>query len=247
VTERPPARGGGAVDAIVADKARTPRMFSAIADRYDLLNHVLSFNVDRRWRRALVAFARAHPGERILDVATGTADVAIGFSDRTRAGGIVGIDPSSGMLDVARRKLDGSRAGERIALLEGDALALPFEEAAFDVVSIAFGLRNLSDGARGTREMVRVLKPGGRLVILEFLPPRWSAPPAHRVYLGAILPVAGRLISGSREAYAYLAASIQGFVEESEVREVMRGAGLRSVESRRLTGGIAALYRGVKS
>ncbi len=238
---------GRSVGAIVDDKSRTPRMFSAIAHRYDFLNHALSCNVDRRWRRGLVAFARAHGGERVLDVATGTADVAIEFARRTRVGHVVGVDPSTGMLEVGCGKVAALDLDGRVTLTEGDALALPFDDGAFHVVSIAFGLRNLPDYERGVAEMARVLAPGGRLVVLEFLPPRGAALLAYRVYLGAILPVAGRLISGSREAYGYLAASIRDFMEESEVRSLLSGAGLRHVESRRLTGGIAALYRGVKS
>jgi len=137
--------------------------------------------------------------------------------------------------------------GGRVALVEGDALALPLADASVDVVSIAFGLRNLPDYEAGVREMARVLRPGGRLVVLEFMPPRGAALLAYRVYLGAVLPVAGRIISGSSQAYGYLSQSIREFMDVSEVRELLASAGLRHVESRRLSGGIAALYRGVKS
>ncbi len=234
------------VDALVSDKSRTPRMFTAIARRYDLLNHVLSFNVDRSWRRALVAYARAHVGERVLDVATGTGDVAIAFAQRTRVAAVVGLDPSDGMLAVGHEKL-AAAPQPRIHLVMGDALALPLADASVDVVSIAFGLRNLPDYDAGVHEMARVLKPGGRMVVLEFLPPQGAALLAYRVYLGAVLPIAGRAISGSREAYGYLSASIRQFMPADEVRELLATAGLRRVESRRLSGGIASLYRGVKS
>jgi demethylmenaquinone methyltransferase/2-methoxy-6-polyprenyl-1,4-benzoquinol methylase len=236
-----------AADAMVADKSRTPGMFTTIARRYDFLNHALSFNVDRNWRRALVGYARAHAGEHVLDVATGTGDVALAFARRTRVASVMGLDPSEGMLAVAREKLAGDTLERRIRLVEGDALALPLADASVDVVSIAFGLRNLPDYERGMAEMARVLKPGGRLVIQEFLPPTVSALLAYRDYLGAELHVAGRIISGSNEAYRYLSASIRDFMEATEVRDLMGEAGLRRVESRRLTGGIAALYRGVKS
>jgi demethylmenaquinone methyltransferase/2-methoxy-6-polyprenyl-1,4-benzoquinol methylase len=232
---------------MVADKSRTPGMFTTIARRYDFLNHALSFNVDRNWRRALVGYARAHAGEHVLDGATGTGDVAIACARRTRVASVMGLDPSEGMLAVAREKLAGNTLEQHIRLVEGDALALPLADASVDVVSIAFGLRNLPDYERGMAEMARVLKPGGRLVILEFLPPTGAALLAYRVYLGAVLPVAGRIISGSNEAYRYLSASIRDFMEATEVRDLMGEAGLRRVESRRLTGGIAALYRGVKS
>lgn len=243
----PPQDHGSEVGSLVADKSRTPRMFDAIAHRYDFLNHALSFNIDRGWRRALVAYARAHTRERVLDVATGTGDVAMEFARRTRAASIVGLDPSAGMLDVGRDKVARGGMEGRVTLVEGDALALPIADASVDVVSIAFGLRNLPDYEAGAREMARVLRPGGRLVVLEFMPPRGAALLAYRVYLGAVLPVAGRIISGSSQAYGYLSQSIREFMDVSEVRALLSSAGLRHVESRRLSGGIAALYRGVKS
>ena len=232
---------------VLADKAQTPRMFSSIAHRYDFLNHALSLNIDRRWRRELVRVCEVKPGERVLDVATGTADVAIEFARRTAAGSITGLDPSGGMLEVGREKLarDPSLAG-RVVLIEGDALALPFPPASFDVVTIAFGLRNLPDYDRGVREMTRVLRPGGRLVVLEFLPPTGAARLVFRSYIATVLPVIGRVISGSPEAYRYLASSIGTFIPADGVRDLLAGAGLASVTTQRLTGGIAGLHRGVK-
>jgi demethylmenaquinone methyltransferase/2-methoxy-6-polyprenyl-1,4-benzoquinol methylase len=232
---------------VLEDRARTPGMFSAIAHRYDFLNHALSLNIDRRWRRELVRACDIQPGDRVLDAATGTGDVAIEFARRTRAASIAGLDPSPGMLEVARakRSRDATLAG-RIDLVEGDALALPFPDRSFDAVTIAFGLRNLPDYERGVSEMARVLRPGGRLVVLEFMPPAGAARLVFRAYIATVLPVIGRAISGSDEAYGYLASSIGEFIPAEGVRVLLSGAGLESVGTRRLTGGIAGLHRGVK-
>jgi len=221
-------------------------LFAPLGPTYDRVGAALSFGQDPRWRRYLVSRLPTDQGH-VLDVATGTGDVALEFARRTRAASITGLDPSGGMLEVGRGKIANEGMGGRVALVEGDALALPLADASVDVVSIAFGLRNLPDYEAGVREMARVLRPGGRLVVLEFMPPRGAALLAYRVYLGAVLPVAGRIISGSSQAYGYLSQSIREFMDVSEVRELLASAGLRHVESRRLSGGIAALYRGVKS
>jgi demethylmenaquinone methyltransferase/2-methoxy-6-polyprenyl-1,4-benzoquinol methylase len=229
------------------DKADTPRMFTSIARRYDFLNHALSLNIDRRWRRDLIAALNVARGEVVLDVATGTGDVAIELARRTQASSIAGLDPSPGMLAVAQEKLSAAGTAEgRIQLVEGDALALPFPDASFDVVTIAFGLRNLPDYERGVNEMARVLRPGGRLAVLEFLPPAGIARLVFRSYIATILPVVGRAISGSPEAYRYLASSIGSFIPAEDVRSLLAGAGLEAVTTRRLTAGIAGLHRGVK-
>jgi len=227
------------------DKRRTPRMFSAIAHRYDLLNHVLSFNADRAWRRALVEMAGISPGDRVLDVATGTGDVALAFARHSQAARVTGVDLAHGMLDVGREKVARAGMTERVTLMEGDALALPFDDSTFDVVTIAFGLRNLPDTAAGIAEMTRVLRPRGRLLVLEFFPPRGGAfLAAYRVYLGRVLPVVGGAISGSRAAYRYLADSIEDFLSHDALRAQMRTAGLADVKKRRLSGGVAWIYRG---
>jgi len=228
---------------ILADKSRTPAMFNSIARRYDFLNHALSFNIDRRWRRQLVEACDVKPGEYVLDVATGTGDVAIEFGRRTSAARIVGLDPSSGMLEVARNKV---ASDPRAALVEANALALPFPDASFDVVTIAFGLRNLPDYLQGVREMARVLKPGGRLAVLEFLPPSGATRLLFRSYVASVLPIIGRAISGSPEAYRYLASSIGEFIDAESVLALLRAAGLRDTTTRRLTGGVSGLHRGIK-
>lgn len=231
----------------IVDKTQTPRMFSAIAHRYDLLNHVLSANVDRRWRRKLVEMAAVPPGGAVLDAATGTADVAIEFSRRSAAGRIAGLDLSSGMLAVGSDKLRDAGLGDRIGLVEADVMRLPYAGDTFDAVTIAFGLRNLPDYAAGVAEMARVLRPGGRLLILEFFPPRTGLfLRGYRFYLGSVLPLIGRVVSGSREAYRYLARSIEDFVPHADMRAMMTAAGLADVEPHRLTGGIAFIYTGRK-
>jgi demethylmenaquinone methyltransferase/2-methoxy-6-polyprenyl-1,4-benzoquinol methylase len=224
-------------------KSDTPQMFSRIARRYDLLNHVLSFNVDRRWRRELVRTACVPRGGKVLDVATGTADVAIEFARRVDDVQVVGIDPSPGMLDVGRRKVEARRLADRIELLEGDALELPFPDRHFDAVTIAFGLRNLSDYARGAAEMARVLKPFGRLAVLEFAPPAGGLYlKGYNFYLRNVLPIVGGLVSGSREAYRYLAASIGDFLPQRAVEELTQSAGLTDFMAHKLSGGVAYIY-----
>ncbi|HEU4930051.1 MAG TPA: bifunctional demethylmenaquinone methyltransferase/2-methoxy-6-polyprenyl-1,4-benzoquinol methylase UbiE [Candidatus Krumholzibacteria bacterium] len=242
-----PTSRKGDVSALVGDKRLTPTMFDTIARRYDLVNHVLSLNIDRRWRQSLVYYSHPHESDDVLDVATGTGDVAIAFAEHSRASQIAGVDLSDGMLGVARDKIARLGLQERIALRVGDALDLPYSDGSFDIVTIAFGLRNLPDYQRGVNEMARVLKPRGRAVILEFLPPRGVALLAYRAYLSTILPLTGRLISGSPQAYRYLASSVRQFISEDEIRSLLHNAGLSLVVSRRLTGGIAGLYRGVKS
>jgi len=231
----------------MVEKSQTPEMFSAIAGRYDLLNHVLSLNVDRGWRRALVDMSEVAGGGEVLDVATGTGDVAIEFARRSGAGSIVGLDRSDGMLAVARDKLRRLELDGRVEVVEADALDIPFDDGSFDAVTIAFGLRNLPDYAAGVREMARVLKPGGRLVVLEFFPPTSGAfLQLYRLYLKTVLPVVGRAISGSRQAYDYLSSSIRGFASHDEVHGFFRAAGLEKVGRRRLSGGISYIYRGFK-
>lgn len=231
----------------MVEKSQTPEMFTAIARRYDLLNHVLSLNIDRGWRRTLVAMSEVTGGGEVLDVATGTGDVAIEFAARSDARVIVGLDRSAGMLEVAGGKVRRGRHGGRIEMVEGDALDMPFDDGSFDVVTIAFGLRNLPDYDAGVREMVRVLKPGGRLLVLEFFPPAAGGfQKLYRLYLKTVMPVVGRAISGSAEAYDYLSSSIRGFASHDEMHEFFHTAGLERIQRRRLTGGVSFIYRGIK-
>jgi demethylmenaquinone methyltransferase/2-methoxy-6-polyprenyl-1,4-benzoquinol methylase len=229
-------------------KSETPAMFSEIAPRYDLLNHVLSFNIDRLWRRKLVRMAALPDRGHALDACTGTGDVAIGFARAHKKATICGVDRSNGMLGVGRQKVARKNLTDRITFYNGDVLALPFATGAFDAVTIAFGLRNLPDYAAGVAEMTRVLKPGGRLLVLDFAPPEGGLYlRGYRFYLENILPVVGGIVSGSRRAYRYLSGSIEGFFSPQEALDVMRRAGLEELDATKLSGGVAYIYRGVKT
>ena len=211
------------------------------------MNHLLSWNIDRSWRKKLVECAGVKPGEKILDLCTGTGDLAIRFARTDGVGEITGIDFSEAMLRIAKRKIEKRDFDGKIRLLQGDALHLPFENGSFDIVSIGFGLRNLTDRKGGILEMVRILNDGGRALILEFSPPQsslfgWG----YNVYLKTVIPVLGGMISGSMEAYRYFSSSVAGFLRPDEVIELMRKAGLKNILSRSLTGGIAYIYRGEK-
>lgn len=233
------------------ERKRTPSeaaaLFSQIARRYDRANHVLSCNRDQAWRRALVKRAAPKPGERLLDLCTGTGDVAIEFAKQCSEMQIVGLDLSAEMLNVAREKLEKLRLSERIQLREGNALALPYAEDSFELVTIAFGLRNLPDCAQGLQEIYRVLAPGGRALILEFsVPQSFFIRPAYLFYLRYLLPRLAGWLAGSRAPYEYLRDSILAFPDRAQMIEGLYEIGFRPVGYEDLTGGIATLYWGGK-
>jgi demethylmenaquinone methyltransferase/2-methoxy-6-polyprenyl-1,4-benzoquinol methylase len=202
------------------------RMFAGIHRTYDLLNHLLSAGRDRSWRRRARELAAPAPGERVLDVCTGTGDLALEFQGR--AGLVVGVDFVPAMVERARRK--AGRRRERPAMLLGDALRLPFAADSFDVVTMAFGLRNLEDLDAGLRELRRVTRPGARVVILEFTRPTGRLSSWSFRFVRAVLPRLGRLVSGHAWAYTYLPESILDFADREQLRERMLRAGLEEVE-----------------
>jgi demethylmenaquinone methyltransferase/2-methoxy-6-polyprenyl-1,4-benzoquinol methylase len=237
------ASPAGATDERAAAKA-IREMFSTIAPRYDLLNHVLSLNVDRLWwRRAARTFDHIYvrPGVAVLDLCCGTADMALAVSRRARNAGIIGVDFSHPMLQLARRK-----AGDRILFIEGDGLALPCRDGRFDLVVSAFGFRNLANYDRGLRQIYRVLRDRGEVGILDFGEPRGMLGWVYRLYFRRVLPAIGTLISGVKGPYAYLPSSVEKFPAPEEMLERMRVAGFKSVSWTPYTFGIAGLYRGVK-
>jgi demethylmenaquinone methyltransferase / 2-methoxy-6-polyprenyl-1,4-benzoquinol methylase len=218
-------------------------MFDAIAPRYDLLNAVLSLGVDRGWRREAVVWATAKEPRQVLDVATGTADLAIALRRAAPATDVVGVDLSEPMLAIGRAK--AARRGLALRLEVADGADLPFADASFDAVTIAYGLRNFADIDAGLREFRRVLRPGGRLVVLEFPPP--PAGPfgrLFRAYFARVVPWLGGLVSGRPEAYAYLPASVMAFPAPEALADRIRRAGFRDVRYRLQTWGVSAVHRG---
>lgn len=240
----------GAADGNSAARA-VREMFTAIAPRYDLLNHLLSFNTDRRWwSRVAKTFSSVlqKPGARVLDVCCGTGDMAFALWRRAQKLGnekieISGADFSHAMLQRALTK----PRGNAVRWLEADALRLPIGDQSFDLVTSAFGFRNLVDYDAGLREIFRVLRPGGEVGILDFGEPRGWFGKIYRVYFRQVLPRIGSAISGVKGPYAYLPASVQRFPPPDEMLERMRRAGFSEASWTRYTMGIAGLYRGRRS
>jgi len=225
------------------------KMFSDIAPRYDLLNRLLSCGQDQYWRKRAVTRLSPQSGERFLDIATGTADVALEIIRNVPKGAVqvVGMDFSEKMLELARQKIDSLDKANSIQLECGSAESLPFEDNSFDGTTTAFGIRNFFDIGRSLREMHRVLKPGGRCVILEFSLPRNSILNAlYRFYFEWLLPKVGRLISKHPSAYTYLPETVAAFPVRKEFSSLMQQAGFMNVTYKELTLGIVILYTGIK-
>lgn len=221
-------------------REQVERMFDAIAPRYDLLNRVFSLGVDRAWRRRVLRMLRQEPVERLLDLATGTADLALLCARHARS--VVGADISEGMLSHGRFKVHKAGLDDRVRLIRAASEALPFPDGHFDAVTVAFGVRNFDDLDQGLREMRRVLRPGGRVFVLEFSRARGLIGALFRLYFHRVMPAVGRWVSGDGSAYTYLPRSVQAFPEGPAFEERLRAAGLRPVASTRLSGGIATLY-----
>lgn len=229
------------------DELRTKRahavqgMFGRIAHRYDLLNRLLSLGQDQRWRRLVTARVASLAPERLLDVCAGTGDLALGMRGVDR---VYGCDFCLPMLGLARHKMGAGPSAP--CWFAADALRLPLGDAAVDVVTVAFGVRNFEDLGAGLGELRRVLRPGGRLLVLEFSRPRGPLGPMLRWWVRRVPPLVGRLVSGDAEAYAYLTTSVESFPEGDGLASIMGSAGLVDVRMRRLTGGVATLYDGAR-
>jgi demethylmenaquinone methyltransferase/2-methoxy-6-polyprenyl-1,4-benzoquinol methylase len=231
-------------------ETRIRRMFGSIAPSYDLLNHLLSLNIDKYWRRRTTRLVPPVDGAPILDLCTGTGDLALAY-DRAAHGRapIVGADFCHEMLVHAVQKTHQRRAAQRVRYLEADAQRLPFPDNHFQITTVAFGLRNVTNTDRGLAEMVRVTRPGGRVAILEFSKPRhWLLGRLYHYYFRYLLPLVGQAISRSKDgAYRYLPASVQEFPDGEALAERLRRHGLIDVRWHSLTFGIATLYVGTKA
>ena len=213
-------------------------MFDRIAPVYDVMNHVMTAGLDRRWRR-VTAEAVVEPGDRVLDACCGTGDLALACV-RAGAGSVVGLDFSQRMIERARKKSDG------VAWIEGDVLSLPFDDGAFDAATVGFGVRNVPDLARALGELARVLVVGGRLGILEITQPTGALAPFYRVWFERVVPVLGRPLAGG-SAYAYLPASVRRFPGKDDLVTVITAAGFCDVSYRTFAGGIVALHTATRS
>lgn len=226
---------------VPAPRGGSGEMFDRIALRYDLVNRIMSFGIDQRWRARTVDALALAPGNRVLDLATGTADLALKIARQQPEVRVVGLDPSQGMLAIGREKVARAGLSHRVDLQLGDAENLPFENASFDGVCIAFGIRNVPDRARALREMARVTRPGGRIAILELSEPRGVLGPLARFHVHTLVPFIGALLSGKSE-YRYLERSIAAFPSAVLFADLMRDNGLDVLQVQSLTFGVCHLY-----
>jgi demethylmenaquinone methyltransferase/2-methoxy-6-polyprenyl-1,4-benzoquinol methylase len=227
-------------------KVQVARMFDSISSNYDFLNHFLSLGIDIRWRKKAVKLLESEKPKMILDVATGTGDFAIQTLS-LNPDKVIGIDISEGMLEVGRKKMMERGYDAQIELLSGDSENLPFEQNKFDAVIVAFGVRNFENLEKGLAEMHRVLKPGGRMVVLEFSKPRmFPFKQLYNFYFTFILPKIGKLISKDPAAYTYLPESVQAFPDGDNFLGILNRLGFKDTLCKPLTLGISSLYTGIK-
>ncbi len=230
-------------------KAQVADMFNNISPKYDLLNHLLSLGIDIYWRKKAIKLLSKHQPqpERLLDVATGTADFALEANKKLKPAKITGVDISEGMLEVGRQKIQKLGLGKTITLEVGDSENLPFEDDTFDAVIVSFGVRNFENLEKGLAEIFRVLQENGTLVVLEFSKPRaFPFKQLYNFYFKNILPLVGKVISKDQSAYTYLPESVQAFPDGEKFNNILRKLGYHSVLCKPLTFGISSIYVGHK-
>jgi demethylmenaquinone methyltransferase/2-methoxy-6-polyprenyl-1,4-benzoquinol methylase len=227
----------------ISKKEQVARMFDNISGNYDFLNHFLSLGIDKGWRKKAVGKLRNLNPQVVLDVATGTGDFAIQSYRTLKPSRIVGIDISEGMLEVGRKKILAKKLSDIIQLQSGDSENIPFEENKFDAVTVAFGVRNFENLGKGLGEIVRVMRPGGMLVILEFShPTKFPFKQLYNFYFKFILPKIGRIVSRDKAAYTYLPESVEAFPDGQNFVDILQQTGFKEVTCQALTFGISTIY-----
>lgn len=221
-------------------------MFDKISGNYDGLNRVISFGIDVKWRKKVIELVKATKPQAVLDIATGTGDLAISLA-KTTATRIVGLDISEGMLAVGRKKIAAKDLSEKIEMVQADSEALPFEDNSFDAITVAFGVRNFEHLEKGLAEIYRVLKPGGIFVVLETsVPTKFPFKQGYNFHSKVILPVIGKLFSQDKVAYSYLSESAASFPYGEEFNNILRKIGFNNVEDKPQTFGVATIYKASK-
>ncbi len=233
-------------DSDLTKKEQVEQMFDNISGKYDELNHILSMGIDVGWRKKVVKKVGATKPETILDIATGTGDLAIMMAKSTQAK-ITGFDLSAGMLEVGKNKVAEQKLDDRIEMIQGDAENMPFADNSFDCITVAFGVRNFENLKKGLDEIYRVLKPGGKFIILEFSQPEsFPMKQLYGFYSKNILPRIGKKISKDESAYTYLPESVKAFPYGEEMKNILKNSNFTKTTDKKLTFGIASIYEGLK-
>jgi demethylmenaquinone methyltransferase/2-methoxy-6-polyprenyl-1,4-benzoquinol methylase len=234
-------------DSDLTKKKQVEQMFDTISDNYDGLNRVISLGADVKWRRKVVKMVTDAKPDSILDIATGTGDLAIKFAERSTADTIVGLDISEGMLTIARKKTESSELADRVSFIKGDSEAMPFEDNSFDAITVSFGIRNFETLEKGLSEIYRVLSPKGRFVILETsVPSKFPWKQGYFAYSRGILPLIGKIFSKDKVAYNYLSESASVFPHGEALNNILKKIGFIEVKNKPQTFGVATIYSATK-
>ena len=245
ISESSVAAGVRRIEAVTG--AKVEEMFDNIAPTYDHLNHLLSFNIDKFWRRKAIRMLKPFQPQQIMDVATGTGDFAIQAYQILRPKRLLGIDISEGMMNIGREKVKQAHLSEYISFMKEDCMSLSFPDNQFDAITVAFGIRNFEDLDKGLREMYRVLVPEGHLVILELsYPEKFIIKQLYDIYAGLIIPTIGKMLSKDHMAYTYLPQTIKAFPQGEVMKNILHKAGFRKAIFKRLTFGACTLYFATK-
>jgi demethylmenaquinone methyltransferase/2-methoxy-6-polyprenyl-1,4-benzoquinol methylase len=234
-------------DSTLNKKEQVEKMFDAISENYDGLNRVISFGTDIKWRKKVLAIIIDHQPESILDIATGTGDLAIKFAEKTSATKIIGLDLSEGMLSIARKKVADTELKNTIEFIKGDSEALPFKDNMFDAITVSFGIRNFENLEKGLSEILRVIKPKGLLIILETsVPTKFPFKQGYQFHSKTVLPLIGKLFSKDKVAYNYLSESASVFPYGEKLNNILRKIGFINVINKPQTFGVATIYTATK-